>query len=239
MWEAGHTSHGAPIYKKFQIGASITVAGIPLASSVLADVDGVLAFSTTAGLMAIGLGLDVPASRQTAQQSDGSDPARYVTISVRPDLVVGARLSGGATAGTALTEFTNTTASTNGLLITTAANQSAYDDGVAWGATGANAGIIRKVTAVTTTSTPIIAFPQDIAVGDTFYYSTFHKGERQGLQMTSDISQFDITGDNQAAQTFRCWDFFHKPKAARGATESEAHAVFCEHIFRFSGTAAS
>lgn len=239
MFEAGHTSHGAPLHKKYQIGEAIPLAGVPLRSSVLADVDGVTMFTTTAGLQAIGLGIDAAPTRNTAQQSDSSDPARYVTVSVRPDLIVGSLLSGGATAGTAITETANTTASATGLLITTTANQSAYDDGVAWGATGANAGIIRKITAVTTTSTPIIAFPFDIAVNDSFYFSTFHKGERQGLQLTSDFTQFNIAGDNQAAQTFRCWDFFHKPKAARGATQSEAHAVFCEHIFRFSGTAAS
>lgn len=239
MWEAGFVNDGTARVKSYQIGATLSNAGIPVCSSVLANVDGVLAFSTTAGLMAIGLALDNPGTRLTAQQTDGSDPARYVTVSVRPDLIYGARLSGSATSGTALTETSNTAASTDGLLITTTANQSAYDDGVAWGATGANAGIIRKITAVTTTSTPIIAFPRDLAVGDTFYFCTFHKGERAGLQLTSDFTQFDASGDNQAAQTFRCYDFFHKPKAARGATETEVHAVICEHLYRFSGTAAS
>lgn len=239
MWEAGFLCDGTSRLKRYQIGEAIALAGVPLSASVLADVDGVKKFTTTAGLMAIGLAIDNAPTRNTAQQSDGSDPAAYVTVSVRPDLIVGGRCSGAATEGTAITETTNTTASTTGLTITTAANQSAYDDGVVWGATGANAGLIRKITAVTTTSTGIIAFPNDIAVGDTFYYSTFHKGERAGVQLTTNVTQFDVSGDNQAAANMRCYDFFHLPKAQGGATRTEAHAVWVEHIYRFSGTAAS
>lgn len=239
MFEAGHTSHGAPIQKKYQVGEALANGGVPLSASVLINVDGVKLFTTTAGLMAIGLGLDVAATRNTAQQSDGSDPASYVTVSIRPDLIVGSTLSGGATSGTVLTELVNTTADTTGLLLTFAASQAAYDDGYMWGATGANAGKIRKIIALTTTGTPIIAFPQDIAAGDIFYAATFGKGERSGVQLTSDVTQIDASGDNQAGNNFHCYDFFQKAKGAGGATKSEAHLVFCEHAYRFSGTAAS
>lgn len=239
MFIAGHMSGGAPLVKKLQIGEAIPNAGVPLVSSVLADVDGVKLFTTTAGLMAIGLGEDAAPTRNTAQQSNGSDPAAYVSVNVRPDAILGTFLSGGATSGTALTELTNTTLDATGLLLTFAATQAAYDDGVMWGATGANAGKIRKIIALTTTGTPIIAFPADIAAGDTFYACTFHKGERAGVQLTSDFTQANAAGDNQAAANLRCVDFFQRSKADRGATQSQAHLVFVEHLYRFSGTAAS
>lgn len=240
MYSAGYLSGaGTFIREKFQIGEAIPVAGVPLEASALADVDGVMLMEQDEGLMAIGLALDAAPTRNTAQQSDGSDPAVYVTVDVRPDLIVAALLSGGQTAGTALSEFTNTVASTDGLLIT-ASFGTAYDDGYAWGATGANAGILRKIQgAVNTTGTPIIAYPNDIAVGDTFYASTVGPGERAGVGLTTDLTQIDATDDEQDENNFRCLRLFHKPKAMRGATDTLAHLVFCEHIFRFSGTAAS
>lgn len=236
-------SGGAPVVKKYQIGATWgTATGIPVLYPTLADTAGVLAATTTAAADALGCTLDLPranngrasassTTRLTAQQSDGSDPSQVVSVCVNPSAVWRGRLSGGAASGTALTAQSNLTASTTGLLITTTANNSAYDDGVAWGATGANVGVLRKITAVTTTSTPIIAYPADIAVGDTFYFCTFGPGEDAGIQLTTTLDEFDATGDSQAVDNFRCIDFFQKDAAAGGALKSYAEALLIDHVY--------
>lgn len=226
----GHLYGGTPILQKIQIGEALSLAGLPLIASVLADVDGVKRASTTAAAEAIGISMDAQATRNTAQQTADADPAVYVTVNVRPDQIVRAKLSGGATAGTALSEFENTAASTDGLLIT-AAFGTAYDDGYAWGATGANAGRLRKITAVNTTATPIIAFPSDIADGDTFYAATFGPFEDAGVQLTSNIAEIDATADNQSGTNFRCRALMQLAKAAGGATGTFADLIFSDHLF--------
>jgi hypothetical protein len=236
-------SGNAPVKKKYQIGETwLAVAGIPVEYPTLADTAGVLMCETNSCVDALGMTTDQPfanngkaarpsTTRLTAQQSDGSDPSQVVTVIVNPGAVWKARLSGGATSGTALTAQANTVASTDGLLITTTANNSAYDDGVAWGATGANAGILRKLTALTTSGVPIIAFPFDIAVGDTFFYATFGPGEDAGFQLTTNLDEIDATADLQGTDNFRCIDFFHKDAAQEGATKTYAEFLMIDHVF--------
>jgi len=227
----GHLYGGTPILQKVQIGEALTLAGLPLIASALADADGAMRASTTAAAEAIGISLDAQPTRNTAQQTGDADPAVYVTVNVRPDQLVRARLSGGATAGTALPEFTNTVASTSGLLIT-AAFGTAYDDGYAWGATGANAGRLRKIQGgVNTTATPIVAFPSDIAIGDIFYAATFGPLEDAGVQLTSDRAEIDATADNQSGTNFRCRVLAQLAKTAGGALGTYAELVFSDHLF--------
>lgn len=231
MQVAGYFAGGDALLKKYQIGEALAASGVPVVFGTLSDTHGVLKASTTAAAQAIGLTLDAQATRNTAQQTGNADPAVYVTVDVRADAIIRARLSGGSTAGTALTENSNTVASTSGLL-TTLALASAYDDGYIWGAAGANAGVLRKVTAVAgTNETPIVAFPFDIAVGDTFYAATFGPAEDAGVQLTSNVVEIDATADNQSGNNFRCVDFDHRHKADRGATESYALIVFYDHMF--------
>lgn len=234
---------GAPVLKKYQIGENwLAVAGLPVEIPTLADTAGVLMAETTTCTDCLGVTVDQPhanagktlassTTRLTAQQSDGTDPSQLVTVIVNPSAVWRARLSGGATSGTALSSQANTAASTDGLTITTTANNSAYDDGVAWGANGANAGILRKITAVTTTSTPIIAFPFDIAVGDDFYFCTFGPGENAGIQLTTNLNELDVTADIQSTDNFRCIDFYQKDDSADGSTKSFAEIVIIDHFF--------
>ena len=237
--ESGSLSGSAPVLKKYQIGEAFATAGVPAVASAIADADGVMKATTTDCRMVVGLTKDAQATRNTAQQTANADPAVFVTLDVRPDLISLWRLSGGATSGTALTELTNTTLDTTGLLLTFSASQATYDDGYMWGATGANAGILRKIIALTTTGTPIIAYPNDIAAGDTFYACTFGPAERSGVQFTTALDEVNAAGDNQAENNLRCVDFLHRAKAQSGATQSFARLVWAEHLFRFSGSAAA
>lgn len=226
----GHLYGGAPILQKLQIGEALSLAGLPLIASALTDADGVMRASTTAAAEAIGVSLDAQPVRNTAQQTADADPAVYVTVNIRPDQIVRARLAGSSTAGAALPEFANTAASTTGLLIT-AAFGTAYDDGYAFGATGANAGRLRKIqNAVNTTGTPIVAFPSDIAVGDLFYAVTFGPLEDAGVQLTSNLAEVDATGDNQSGTNFRCRALAMLPKASGGALQSFADLIFTDHV---------
>lgn len=237
MNTAGHLYGGAPRLEQYQIGEDIT-AGTPLEASALADVDGVVNHEQNEGLMSIGLAID-GGTRLTAQQSDNSDPQVLIRVDVRPDIIVRARMCGGQTAGTALSEFTNTSADTAGTTLTFAASQATYDDGYAIGATGANAGAWRKVTALTTTGTLVIPFQFDIAANDTFFLSTVGPGERAGVGLTTDLTEVDVTDDEQAENNFRVVRWEVRSKAERGARESYLHMVFCEHLFRYSGTDAT
>jgi len=231
MYTHGHLYGGAPLLQKFQIGEALSLAGLPLIASALADADGVMRASTTAAAEALGVSLDAQPTRNTAQLPGDADPAVYVTVNVRPDQICRARLSGGATSGTALPEFVNSLASTNGLLVT-AAFGTAYDDGYIWGATGANAGQLRKVQgAVNTNATPIVPFRSDIAVGDIFYAVTFGPGEDAAVQLTNERYEVDATGDNQSGTNFRCRALQYFPKGQGGALQSFADLIFTDHLW--------
>ena len=229
MQVTGHYYAGSPLIKKLQIGEALSLAGLPLIASALADADGVMRASTTAAAESIGISMDAQPTRNTAQLTNDADPAVYVSVNVRPDQIVKARLSGSSTAGTALPEFTNSVLSTNGLLIT-AAFGTGYDDGYAVGATGANAGRYRKITAVNTSATPIIPFPSDIAVSDLFYALTFGPYEDAGVQLTSNLAEVDASGDNQSGTNFRCVGLRALPKSAGGALGSFVELMFTDHI---------
>jgi len=222
---------GAALLKKYQIGEAMADAGVPVEIPTLANTDGVLLVETTTAILGIGITQDAQATRNTAQQSDNSDPAVYVTVDVRPDAIIQGRLCGGATSGTALTAQSNTVADTTGLLITTSANNSAYDDGVAWGADGGNAGILRKITAVTTTAVPIVAYPIDLAVGDQFFFCTFGPSEDAGVVLTSDLTEINATSDGQSNDNFRCIDFEQRPLGEDGDDKSYAYLVWFDHLY--------
>ncbi len=236
-------SGGAPVIEKFQIGETWgNAAGFPVEYPTLADATGVLMCETNGCVDVLGVTVDKPhanagkataesLTRLTAQQTDNSDPSQVVSVIINPGAVWLARINSGATEGTALAEFTNTAASTDGLLIT-AAFGTAYDDGWVWGATGANAGIARKIQgAVNTTGTPVIAFPYDIAVGDTFYAATFGPGEDAGIQLSTLLTELDATADLQSTDNMRCVSFLVKDKAGKGATESYAEVFLIDHVY--------
>lgn len=231
-------SGNALVIKKYQIGETFNagVVGIPVEYPTLSDTDGVLMCETNSIVDTLGVALDNPGTRQTAQQSDGSDPARYVSVGINADAVWHARLSGSSVTGVALTPLTNTVASTTGLL-TTLGLGTAYDDGWIGGYTGANVSVMRKVTAVAgTNETPIIAFPADIAVGDTFIPCTFGPGEDAGFQLTTALDEIDASADGQALDNARCISLYLKDQANRGNLESYAEIMLIDHIFAGSIT---
>lgn len=185
----------SPKFTKYQIGEAMATPGVPVLVGGAGN-EGIALASTTAAVNLLGVTQDAQATLVTAQQSDNSDPERVVTVCVSTDAIYKTRLCGGATAGTDLSPVTTTGASTTGLVVTTGAEWSdpTYDEGVTWGYSGANTGVARKITSVSSTAgTVSVAFPHDIAVGDKFCRAPFAKGELQYVQLTSDLTEIDAT----------------------------------------------
>jgi len=105
------------------------------------------------------------------------------------------------TIGTAPVEVTNTAASAGGTTITHTAIDTTVDGySTLYCRTGANQGLSRKVTTVTSTSieTVVIPFPYAIAVGDTFCIANVVEGaahiawdtQIQGIDSTAALSNY-------------------------------------------------
>lgn len=186
----GLMSGGAPVIKKHQVSASLSRVGIPLLA-VAASEAGVNLPSTTDITDMLGCNLDL-ATYATAQVAGGS-PEALCSIILNPDAIWKILMSGGAASGTAEGTLTVTSASTDGLTITTGSEWSSptYDEGLAWCVSGANAGQKRKVTSVSSTAgTLTVAFAQDIAVGDVFSRAPLYPLSVQTVTLTTELDEF-------------------------------------------------
>jgi len=166
MIAGGHLCGGGPVLKRFKLGSTVANVGVPVASTG-ADAAGVDPVTTTTWDFVHGLSTDTGTYSTTQGDAEG-----LVTVTVRPDLIAKALMSGGATEGTALALLTNTAASATGVTITDAVNVN--DDsqvgGTIWCISGNNVGLSRGITTHTVSSlvTVLVPFPRAIAVGDTF-----------------------------------------------------------------------
>lgn len=195
MFYVSNFSGSAPVRKRLQIGEAMATKGVPVLVGGAAKVGVVLA-STTAAADLVGITDSAQDTLVTAQQSDNSDPARRVSVIISPDAVYKAKLSGGATSGTDLAAKQVITASADGLTVTTGFDYSSptMDEGTIHCIKGANAGVTRKITSVgATAATVILAFPNDIAVGDQFIHLPFHPGEDQFVQLTTSLDEVNAT----------------------------------------------
>lgn len=230
----------APIIHKFQIGEAMATEGVPVEIGTLSDTYGLLKCETTSCVDCVGVTYDAQATRNTAQDPGGvtgADPAVLVSVIVNPHALWKAQLSGGATSGTAMSLFTETVGSSTGVLLTTGAAASPYDDGYAWGYDGGNPGILRKIVDVDGTDADlIIAFPKAIAIGDTFLLTTFGPGELAGMQLTTTLEQIDATGDQQGTDNFRCVRLAGLDSGDEGRTRSWALISIFDHLFASGGS---
>ena len=226
---------GAPIVKKYQIGAAMATAGVPVISEAGITTAGLALAATTTAAQLVGVTLDTQDTLVTAQQTDNSDPARFVSVIINPGAVWKAKLSGGAGTDTALTLFDVTTASTTGLTITTGDSWSSpdMDGGTAWGFDGANAGTARRITdADGTSATVIVAFPNDTAVGDNFLRSGPSEGQDEGVTLTTALSQVNaeilhVNGNDN----FRVIEGIYADVSDAGQTNSFVFMVGLDHLY--------
>ncbi len=159
---------GAPLVMKFACGDTHANAGVVTTAPDAAQA-GVMISTTTAMVDAVGVTLDT-ATYVTAQQTDGTSAERLLSVLISPDACFRALMSGGATEGTAIAEFTVTAATTDGLdVIDTAVDWTspATDEGGIYFTSGVNQGQVRKViTTGGAEATIATAFDNDHGVGD-------------------------------------------------------------------------
>lgn len=226
---SGLLSGGAPVVKKYQISASLTVLGTPLVASA-AGAAGLSAGTTTDVTDMVGCNIDL-ATYATAQGANS--PEALASVIVNPDAIWKIFMSGGATAGTVETTRDVTTASTDGLSVTTGDNWSSptVDEGTVWGVTGANAGQVRKVTSVSATAATVtVAFARDTVVGDLFGWAPVQQHTLQTLTLTDNLAEFrqDVAVATNTAK-FLCIELYPNNWVA-GAGRPYILAVARDHI---------
>ena len=189
---------GAPLVMKFACGDTHANAGVVTTAPDAAQA-GVMISTTTAMVDAVGVTLDT-ATYVTAQQTDGTSAERLLSVLISPDACFRALMSGGATEGTAIAEFTVTAATTDGLdVIDTAVDWTspATDEGGIYFTSGVNQGQVRKViTTGGAEATIATAFDNDHGVGDNGFRVPWWPFDRtsDALQTTTNLFQADQNG---------------------------------------------
>lgn len=228
--------NSTPMMLRFQAGEAMANAGVPVLVGGAGE-EGLVLASTTAAVNCVGVTVDTAATINTAQQTANADPASYINVIVDPNALYLARLSGSSTEGTALTQRDVTTASTDGLSVTTGDDWSSptTDEGLIWGYDGANAGIIRKITSVSTSAATVVtAFPFDTVVGDNFLWAPFCASpvgaEDQFVQLTAAFYEVDcsVAVDTNNGN-FRPIQIFARDKSQEGTTKSEVVLAIAAH----------
>ena len=221
------------IVKKYQVAATNTTIGRPYLQGA-ASGTGIVVATVSGAVNYMGVNIDTAGTYVTAQQSDNSDTARLQSMIINPLGVFRAKLFGGA-ANEALSIRTITSASTDGLTVSTSAfdsNNPDMDEGTVWGYSGANAGKARKITSTAANAaTVIVAFPQDIAVGDTFLFANVHPAHSLLAQFGTDMTGLDATALLSSDATVVTIEMILNDLAGNGTTESYALIQFADSIF--------
>ncbi len=190
MEVSGLLSGGAPLIKRYQVNATVSEIGIPLLIGTSEEA-GLDLPSTTVAADVVGLNLDT--ATFTTTQGTGADSAeRLVSVIINPDAILRARMSGGATSGTALAQHTVTAQDTGGTVITTGTTWASpdFDEGVAWCFSGANVGQQRKIVdADATSATVLVPFDNTIEVGDVFLRAPYQRMQGANVQLTTELTE--------------------------------------------------
>jgi hypothetical protein len=227
---------GAPKMKRYQIGVTSNTVGVPYTIPA-AGTAGVVIATTTGATDMVGCNVDASGTYVTAQQTDNSDPLRTCQFIISPDAVWRMLMSGGATENTALTLQTVTTASTDGLNITTGAEWSSptYDEGHAWGYDGANAKQVRKITSVSSTAgTVTVAFRYDTVVGDNFLRCPYTPMQGATIQLTTLLTQADASIAVGTGAPFRPIELILNDISGEGKTNSYVLALSNSHALNLA-----
>lgn len=190
---------GTPLVMSFAIGDTHTTAGVVTTAPLVGGGSaGIIVSTTTTMTGALGVTYDA-GTYVTAQQTDGTSAERKVKVCVSPDAVYRALMSGGSTEGTALTEYTVSAATGDGLDVTDSSltwTNPDWDEASVAFISGVNSGQIRKVTGVSgSVATIATAFDNDHAVGDLFirFPWWFVDGLSDALQTTTLLTQADAS----------------------------------------------
>ena len=232
MEVAGLLSGGAPYIQKYQINADFANAGVPALVAVDAEA-GIDLPATGTFPDVVGITLDTGVFL-SAQQTGNADPMVEVACVINPDAIVRVRLSGSGTEGTALTQYDVTAVSTDGLTVTTGDdfNTPDFDEGAVWGYDGANAKIIRRITATSTTVITVgVAFPNDTVVGDNFLISPYSPTptDVQDATLSDAFTEFDASQAVGTGDPISFIRYQHEDLAGDGTLKSFVLINFPDH----------
>lgn len=231
--EIAYTIGGGQLYlKKYQVNATVSNRNVPLLIPGAGNAGVVLA-TTTGAADFVGVSMDT-ATYVTAQQTDGTSAEREITLAINPDAVYKCKLSGGATEDTALALHAVTTASTDGLAVTTGAEWSSptFDEGVVWGYDGANVGQARKITSVSSTAgTVTVAFDRDTVVGDNFLRAPYWPLQTIAVQLTTNLTQADASIAVGTGAGFKVVEMDLRDQTDSGRTNSFIYIVPTDHVW--------
>ena len=120
MEVVGHLYGGAPVIKRYQAGTTISTRGIQILGSVDAATDiGSVEPGTTSTAVNVGSQVGINLDTSGTIGATGVTAAGIlVSVSVRPDAIIKAKMVAGATADTALTVQACTAASSTGVIAT-------------------------------------------------------------------------------------------------------------------------
>ena len=225
-------SGGVGAYKKYQVNETVANIGAPMVFPPASGA-GVALATTTGAADFVGCSEDT-VTYVTAQQTDGTSAERLVSLCVSPDAVWIALMSGGATEGTALTLYPVTTASADGLAVTTgtAWNSPTMDEGVVWGYDGANPLQARKITSVSgTAGTVTVAFDRDTVVGDNFLRAPYWPTQGATVQLTTNLYQVDASIAVGTGAQFKPVELILKDRNGEGRTKSYLLCMSTDHVF--------
>lgn len=174
---------GAFVHMSFQVEDAFPTAGVIAVMGLTGDA-GLTIATTTGSTNCVGV------SQNTALAND----ANLLTVIVNPDLVVRAKLSGGTTADTALTIATGGASSTTtnvdnitGLV----PNSPELDEGIIWGYSGLNAGLIRAIATTDANTVTFLNAWTAAASGDEFLLATRFPMQMAGVVATALIDQIN------------------------------------------------
>ena len=227
---------GAPHVKKMIVDEAAAISqGVPLqANADAANGDGVIAATTTVCIGSPGVSLDAADASTAAQVAAGAgnledgNNASFVSVAINGDAVYRAKFSGSGTEDTAITTITQAAADATGLAPTTAT-----DEFMIWGYTGANAGHIRRADAA---NSVLIAFPNDIAAGDTFLQANCVIADpTQGPELSALFTQINGAGAVAASDNFIVVEHQFRDAANDGNTNSFGYVKPASHAFIQSG----
>jgi hypothetical protein len=174
MFTDYHLCGGANLLKTYKLAATVPNAGVPgivTGTTGNVGIGTTTAFTDTVGLIVdTGTYTTVQATILANVNALVGTGEGLITVSIRPDLVVGALVTGAPTENTAMAILTNTSASAGGTVVTATVQSNSLDGGTIWCIGGNNVGYSRTITTHTSTTslTVTVPFPRAIAVGDTF-----------------------------------------------------------------------
>ena len=226
------TGGSSAVVKRYQVAATNTTVGMPFLVPAGSG-SGIVVATTTGAAKAVGVNVDTAGTYVTAQQTDSADTERSCGIILSPFAVYSLLMTGGATEGTAMVLHTAASGGSDGLTIVSDVNTDSpeLDEGTCFCLSGANVGVSRKITSnSTTTMTFTVAWPRDVAAGDTFVVAPYNPLQGIALQLTTLLTQADASIAVGTGAAFKTIELKFNDASHEGRTNSYVYAMLANHV---------